>query len=600
MTIESFFELVGLLGSIVATYYFLSGGFHTLQNAKKAFVILLIVSVAKYFINALEWSGLLGTINLDYIEDYLDDIWPFAWFLFFFTSLMDTTTTRLRESENRYRIIFNSSKSAITIMDKLGNFVDFNETTTKMTGYEKDEIKYLKINKLYNNLDNSLFLSSKNKNSDTIEASLCRKDGTFIETEYKTHLIIIDDKEYIQITINDITDRKHAERSFLENQKLKNRWKKMESVGLLAGGVAHDLNNILSGMISYPELILLDLPESSNLRKPLKAILDSGKKSAAIVNDLLTVARGVAIKKEPLNLNNIINDYIQSHDLEELKKFHSMVEFKICLDENLLNLKGSETHLRKALMNLVSNASEAVEGNGSVVVSTNNCYLDKPLRLFDEVKPGEYVLLSVSDTGPGIAEEDLDRIFEPFYTKKKMGRSGTGLGLAVVWNVVHDHGGYIDVKIENKGTKFELYFPIIREDIDVNVDTSSISDFMGNNETILVVDDVKSQRELVCAILKKIGYKSISVSGGEEAIEYVKKQPVDLIILDMIMDPGINGRQAYEKIIEIRPNQKAIVASGFAETEDVEEVLRMGAGQYIKKPFTLKMLGQAIKKEIEK
>jgi len=181
-----------------------------------------------------------------------------------------------------------------------------------------------------------------------------------------------------------------------------------------------------------------------------------------------------------------------------------------------------------------------------------------------------------------------------------MGRSGTGLGLAVVWNTVQDHRGYIDVTSDENSTTFELYFPITRGEI-LDKDLSRpIKDYQGNQETILVVDDEESQREISCKMLDKLGYKTKAVSSGEEAVEYLKRHTVDLILLDMIMDPGINGRETYERIIKIHPKQKAIIVSGFAQTDEVRKAQKLGAGQYIKKPVTLEKIGIAVKEELEK
>jgi CheY-like chemotaxis protein len=374
----------------------------------------------------------------------------------------------------------------------------------------------------------------------------------------------------------------------------------MESLGLLAGGVAHDLNNVLSGVVSYPELILIDLPEDSKLRKPIETMQKSGHRAAAIVEDLLTVARGVATTKEPLDLNDLIGDYLNSPEFKKLEQFHPTVTVKTNLDTDLFKTGGSHVHIRKLIMNLVSNASEAIEGSGNVTISTMNCYIDRPLRGYDDVSTGEYVVLAVSDDGPGISSDDLERIFEPFYTKKVMGRSGTGLGLAVVWNVVQDHKGYIDVTTDENSTTFELYFPITREEISVKDLSKPIKDYKGDGETILIVDDVESQREISCKMLDALGYKTQAVSSGKEAVEYLKEHTIDLILLDMIMDPGINGRETYEQIIKIHPNQKAIIASGFAETDDVKEAQKLGAGQYLKKPLTLEKIGIAVRDELKK
>ena len=260
----------------------------------------------------------------------------------------------------------------------------------------------------------------------------------------------------------DITDRKQMEDALLESEKKIARYKKMESLGLLAGGVAHDLNNILSGIVSYPELLLLSLPVESEFRKPIEAIQRSGQRAAAVVDDLLTLARGVATTKEPLNLNDLAGDYLRSPEFIRLKQLHPAVKYMTNLDSDLLNIKGSHVRIMKAVMNLMTNASESIGDSGNVTMATKNCYIDKPLRGYDDVDVGEYVVLSVSDDGSGISPDDLERIFEPFYTKKVMGRSGTGLGLAVAWNVVHDHNGYIGVTTDGDGPTFELFFPLTR------------------------------------------------------------------------------------------------------------------------------------------
>jgi DNA-binding NtrC family response regulator len=179
-----------------------------------------------------------------------------------------------------------------------------------------------------------------------------------------------------------------------------------------------------------------------------------------------------------------------------------------------------------------------------------------------------------------------------------MGRSGTGLGLAVAWNVVQDHRGYINVETDENGTTFELFFPITRKKISTQDLTIAIEGFKGNGETILVIDDVESQRDISCKMLETLGYRAKDVSSGEEAVEYLKENTVDLILLDMIMDPGINGRETYGRIKKIHSNQKAIIVSGFAETDEVKETQKLGAGKYIKKPLTLEKLGQIIQEEL--
>jgi len=288
-----------------------------------------------------------------------------------------------------------------------------------------------------------------------------------------------------------------------------------------------------------------------------------------------------------------------SPEYQKLEKTHAFVDFKTELDPDLLNMSGSPTHIKKTLMNLVTNASEAIEGSGTATISTTNQYLDEPLKEYEDVHIGEYVVLAVSDSGSGISPEDLEKVFEPFYTKKVMGRSGTGLGLAIVWNTVQDHKGYINVKSNEKGTVFELYFPVTRGEIAAKGKEVPLEDYLGHGEKILVVDDEERQREIAGVLLTKLGYVAEAVASGEEAIEYVKEKPVDLIVLDMVMPKGINGRKTYEEIIKIRPGQKAVIASGYAKTKEVDIAQELGAGKYIKKPYILEKIGVAVKEELE-
>jgi two-component system cell cycle sensor histidine kinase/response regulator CckA len=365
--------------------------------------------------------------------------------------------------------------------------------------------------------------------------------------------------------------------------------------------VAHDLNNILAGLVSYPELLLMEIPQESPLRKPILTIQKAGERAAAIVQDLLTLARRAVAATEVVNVNEIISEYLKSPEHENLTKNYPRVLVKTGLEENLLDVMGSPIHLAKTLMNLVTNAAEAMPEGGEVLVTTENRYVDSPIKGYDHVKEGDYVTLSVADSGIGIPHEDIERIFEPFYTKKVMGRSGTGLGLAVVWGTVKDHEGYIDVESHvGKGTTFTVYLPVTRRGRPQDKMKISIANYGGAGESILVVDDVEEQRRIASGMLTRLGYAASTASSGEEAVEYMRTHSADLLLLDMIMDPGMDGLETYKKILEIHPGQKAIIVSGFSETNKVKEAQRLGAGDYVRKPYLLERLGVAVKRELDR
>ena len=400
--------------------------------------------------------------------------------------------------------------------------------------------------------------------------------------------------------MEEIENRKKGEKERATLETKLQRAEKMEAMGTLASGVAHDLNNILSGIVSYPDLLMMDLPPGNPLLPPLQTIKDSGEKAARIVQDLLTLARRGVSNAVPIKLNDVIVTYLKSPEFNKLQSFHPRISIKTDLSEDLLNIRGSAIHMSKTIMNLVSNAAEAMPEGGRLTIRTENRYLDTPISGYDDIAEGNYVVLSVSDEGVGIAEADRERIFEPFFTKKQMGRSGTGLGMAVVWGTVKDHHGYIDVQSRlGVGTVFNLFFPITREELmpdSVSVDIDAIR---GKGQRIMVIDDVREQREITSFMLDKLGYKVTTAAGGEEAVRLIGDNRVDLVVLDMIMTPGMDGLETYKKLLEIQPGIKAVIASGFSETLRVREAQALGAGAYLKKPYTIEQIGLALNAELK-
>jgi len=511
----------------------------------------------------------------------------------------------LRESEEHHRTLIDNIQDGVFLIYK-GRLEFANDAFARMVGYTVEELQNMDFNDIVSPRDLEKVESryyKRQQREDTpaeYEFRMVHKNGHDVLVNIHVGLVNYQDGVASIGTLKDISERKHAEQEKRELEEKLARLEKMEAIGRLAGGVAHDLNNVLSAIVGYPDLLLMKLPGNSPLRKSITAIKQSGQKAAAIVQDLLTLARRGVTIKEIENLNGIISDYLNSPEFEKLGKHHPHVRVKTQFEKKLLNIKGSYIHLSKTIMNLVSNAVEAMPSGGEVLISTGNRSIDTRLRgYYQTVEKGEYVVLSVSDNGMGIAPGDLDKIFDPFYTKKEMGRSGTGLGMSVVWGTVEDHKGFIDVSsIEGKGTTFKLYFPVTTEvNFNHQMDVS-IKEYMGNGEKILVVDDDFEQRKIAGDLLRELGYSVHTVASGEEAIDYMKTASADLLLLDMLMAPGLDGLDTYREILKLQPGVKAIIISGFSESNRVKKALGLGAGCYIKKPYTLQKIGMAINREL--
>jgi PAS domain S-box-containing protein len=516
--------------------------------------------------------------------------------------LVDKRTRELQESEERLRTLINATPDAICFKDGAGRWLEANQAQLELFQLKRPAYQGKKDSELAEETHavfrDALLCCEETDNQAWTSGSLSRSQECIrlpsgaikVLDVLKVPLFSADGgRKGIIVFSRDVTNEK------ILQDKLQ-KAEKMEAIGLMAGGVAHDLNNILAGLVGYPDLLLMNLPAESEMRPPLEAIKASGRRAAEVVSDLLTIARGAAAVKKIANLNVIIEEYLESPECKKMKASFPDISCETRFDSGLFNVFCSPIHIKKCVMNLLNNAAEAISGNGHIVISTRNQYIDTPLPGNQYMERGEYAVITVSDTGPGIPEKDIDRIFEPFYTKKVMGKSGTGLGLTVVWNTIQDHGGGVKVvSSEREGTDFELYFPSTRKELSEQMEDAGIEELQGNGQKILVVDDEAQQQDIASQILTSLGYHVECLDSGEKAIEYLQENEVDLLVLDMIMVPGMNGRQAYEQIIKFQPGQKAIIVSGFSEDEEVKEAQRFGAGRFVKKPYTSVQIGSAVK-----
>jgi PAS domain S-box-containing protein len=513
----------------------------------------------------------------------------------------------LSEAEVRQRTILNNMPFLAWLKDADGRYIMVNQQYAQSCGRTVDQVVGLtdfdiwprEMAEKYRADDAEVMSTRCGKG---VEELIAEVSGTIWVETFKAPIVNLRGEVTGTTGLaRDITKRKQAEEEKRGLEERLIRAEKMEALGVLAGGVAHDLNNVLGVTVGYSELLLDSEEKTSTIRPHLEAIMKGGQRAAAIVEDLLTLARRGVLGRDVVNLNEIIADLPKLPEFQGLSSYHPSVQIKSDLEPDLGNISGSSVHLGKTLFNLVSNGCEAMPKGGILNIRTASQYLEKPIEGYDAVQKGEYAVLSVSDTGGGISEADLKRIFEPFYTKKVMGRSGTGLGLAVVWGTVKDHDGYINVQSEEgKGSTFTLYFPVTREKITAEHEPVLLSNYMGKGESILIVDDVEEQRDLATEMLQKLNYSVSSVASGEAAVEYLKDHPCDLLILDMIMDPGMDGLDTYMRVLEISPEQKAIIVSGFSESDRVHAAQTLGAGAYVRKPYFIEKLGLPVRKELER
>ncbi|MBI4318482.1 MAG: response regulator [Chloroflexi bacterium] len=384
----------------------------------------------------------------------------------------------------------------------------------------------------------------------------------------------------------DVTERRQLEESLLRAQRL-------EVAGLIAAQVAHDFNNLLSPLTAYPQLIKMQLPPDHSCIRLCDTLRKAAEQMAAINDDLLTLGRRGHFSKEPTDLNALVQEAIA-----HIPELPANVAVKLDLAPGLLPVDGSPAQLSRAIFGLVANGLEAMADGGVVSVQTENVYMDTPDGRFSRVEIGEYVRLTVSDTGCGIPPEIMERIFDPFFTtKRSQKKRGAGLGLSIVQSIVGDHRGHVDVVSEaGKGARFSVYLPVSS----MCPRASAGEGLCGGSESILIVDDDEFQREVARELLERLGYHVDVVGSGEEAVGCLINHPADLLVLDMVMPPGIDGLETYRRALEVRPGQRAIVVSGFAERARVEEALTLGAASFVRKPIMLESLARAVREGLDR
>ena len=386
---------------------------------------------------------------------------------------------------------------------------------------------------------------------------------------------------------NDVTELKRTgeEKKDLETQLL--RAQKMEAVGTLAGGIAHDFNNILQTIFSYSQILLMSMDETDPEYSKLKTIENSVRRASDLTKRLLIFSRRIESKLEPLDLNQ---EVVQITKMLE-RTIPKMIDIELRLAASLRTINGDIGQIEQIIMNLGVNARDAMPEGGKLIFETGNVTLDEAYcRSHLGSRQGDYVLLSVSDTGHGMDKRIVEHIFEPFYTTKEIGK-GTGLGLAMVYGIVKSHHGYITCQSDpGRGTTFQIYFPVIEEITEEEVQETQEEriDIRGGDETILLVEDEEDIRELGKEILSNTGYKVLTAKDGETALEIYEseREQVDMVILDLIM-PGMGGRRCLERLLKVNPQAKVVIASGYSVDNNTKEMIEKWVKGFVGKPYDI-------------
>ncbi|MDR0550290.1 MAG: response regulator [Deltaproteobacteria bacterium] len=505
----------------------------------------------------------------------------------------------LAASEAKYRSVFDYSPLLIVITDALGRVVEANQEFANFVEREPAEFLGQDL-RSYFFIDQDFRERIKAEVMDkgvlrNLAIEIPKGSGEVVPMLFTSKILVMSGEKFFLSLFVDITALRESENERLRLQEKLARSQKMEAMGLLAAQVAHELNNILSGLVGYPELLIRDDSLGPSQKELAQEIKEAGLRAAAVVSDLLTLAQGLATTRVPVDFGQLVEACCQTPEIKALlNRQKKPINLTVAIAKPNLEVLGSAVHLRKIAANIVQNAIEAVGVDpdptpGEVKVAVDQVFLNEPVGGLENFKPGPFILLSIKDNGPGLNPADLGRIFEPFYSRK----TGTGLGLAVVAIVAKEHGGAVAAgRLDPKGAEFLVWLPLLAG-LKANK-FKSLESYQGQGQKILVVDDVDIQRKLAQKMLKSLGYETHSVASGEEAVEYLKTHEADLVILDMIMRPGLNGRETYEAILAFKPGQKAIIASGLAEGEEVAKAQALGARYFVAKPYTLEDIAGAV------
>ncbi len=511
----------------------------------------------------------------------------------------------LRRSEANYRSFIENSQDVFYRSDVQGNLIMASPSLLNLLGYESlDDCLGRPIGESYyydpekrTELIRELQAKGRVANYEVV---LKRRDGTPVTVETNSHFYLDDTGNIagIEGVFRDITERKRAEedRKKLENQLIQAQ--KMEAIGTLAGGIAHDFNNILSGIMGYSELSLKAVQDRPKVHQNIEQVLKAAERAKELVQQILAFSRKAAQEKKPIALAPIVKEVIRFMRAS----LPTTIEITTKIEEVADVILADSTQMHQVLINLCTNAGYAMKETGGVLeIGLEEVMINADDRLHGQpIRHGHYLVLTVRDTGQGIPQKNIERIFEPYFTTKEKG-AGTGLGLAVVHGIVKDHGGEIRVYSEvGKGTIFSIYLPLMEKQTKSDKEVDEVV-LRGKGETILFIDDEKMVVELSREMLEGLGYRVVTETDPLKAIETFKegRDTFDLVITDKTM-PHLTGFDVVREIRMIRTDIPVVLCSGFQDKEDMDKLKELGINQLIAKPTRMSVLAKAIRDELDK
>ena len=506
--------------------------------------------------------------------------------------------TQLTQSEKRFRDLFNSISDLVYTQDLKGRFLSVNHAMIHVFGYEKDEFIGKKASDFMKPEMRPFFKAGyvekvKSEGYHNGISVYCTRDGRKIHIEYRSTLVSPPDGDaYISGTGRDVTERILAEKEIKNLQEQMVQSRKMEAVGTLSGGIAHDFNNILGIIIGYTELALTDIPSENPTKANLEKVKTASLRARDVVKQLLSFSRKTKQERKPLAIGPLLK--------ESLKLLRPSIPSNIKIEnhiaEDLGAILADSTQMHQVIINLCNNAAHAMsENGGELTIILHNIAINKAQTfLYHDLKEGEHINLTVKDTGQGIDPDHIDRIFDPYFTTKEVGK-GTGMGLSVVHGIVKAHDGAITVDSKpGKGSSFQVFFPVINK-VPV-LEEKTIEQIPLGTERILLVDDEEFLLEMEAEMLKRLGYQVIATMDPLHAIQLFQLNPehFDLVITDMTM-PGITGEKLTMELMKIQPDIPVILCTGFSERMTEERAASLGIRKYLEKPIKVSQMARAVR-----